>query len=147
MTFRRGHLKLVALAVSCVALGAGISAIASAGAASAPRAGAPGARGGFAMRIFRRSAEGRLVVRTRTAWATVSFERGSVVSLSGRQLTLREGTKAAAYRTVTLTIPTGAAVRVNRRPGTLAQLTPGQRALVVTLPQRTLVVAHTPRTP
>lgn len=150
MTFRRSHLKLFALAASCVAVGVGISAITSAGASTTSHA-RPAAAGrlvrtGRGMRALRRAVEGQLIVKTKSGFAQVSFERGSVTAVNGQQLTLDEGTKTSSYKTVTLTIPAGATVRVNGQPGTLSQVTDGQRAIVVTLPQRTLVIAHTPKT-
>jgi hypothetical protein len=151
MKLRRSHLRLVALAASCIALGAGISAIATAGATTSKAAGKAGSARAFGLKgkvakILKRTAEGQLVVQTKTGWATVTFERGTVVSVSGQQLTLNEGTKTATYKTVTLTIPANARVRVNHQLATLSQLTAGQRATVLTLPKRTLVIAHTPKT-
>src|SRR4051812_49116255 len=36
---------------------------------------------------------------------TVTFDRGTVESVSGDQLTIKEGTPKATYKTITLTIP------------------------------------------
>ncbi|HWF54298.1 MAG TPA: hypothetical protein VG223_06725 [Solirubrobacteraceae bacterium] len=145
------HTKLLILAVSCIALGVGIGAIASAGAStpsqSHPAAKAGLRRGGRGIRILRRTVAGQLIVKTKSGYAPVTFERGSVTAVNGQQLTLNEGTKKSVYKTVTLTIPAGATVRDNGRAATLSQLTSGQRAIVVTLPARTLVIAHTPKTP
>ena len=63
----------------------------------------------------------------------------------GQQLTIREETKAATYKTVTLTIPSSAKVRDNGKSASLSQLTQGQRVGVVQGPKRTPVVARTPR--
>ena len=89
---------------------------------------------------------GDLVVPTKTGFAKATLDRGFVQSVSGTQLTLREGTKTSTYKTVTLTIPAGARVRDNRQAATLSDLKPGQRALVLQGPKRTLVVAHDVRT-
>jgi hypothetical protein len=148
MTFIRRNLKLIGVAVSCAAIGAGASAIASAGAAStgsqAASAHPARARVG-APRALRRAVHGDLVVATKTGFASVTFDRGSIQSVSGQQLTLREGTKTATYKSVTLMIPTGALVRDNGHKSTLSALKQGQRALVLDGPKRTLVIAHDTR--
>ncbi|HZU39737.1 MAG TPA: hypothetical protein VE992_01725, partial [Solirubrobacteraceae bacterium] len=87
---------------------------------------------------------GELVVATRQGFKTIVLDRGFVDSVSGNALVIREGTRKATYRTLTLTIPAGARVIDNRQPATLSQLTPGEHVLVVQGPQRTLVVARTP---
>ena len=114
------------------AVGAGASAIATAGAAGTPtrqhahcgqwrprRARLPGARSS-GVRV-----QGDLVVATKSGFATVTFNRGFVESVNGSQLTIREGTKKATYKTVTLTIPAGAKVRDNGQSASLSQLTAG----------------------
>ncbi len=160
MKFLRGHLKLVTVAAACVAIGAAGSAIATAGAASggtrsttattaaarARRAGA-GARGAGARTLERRAVHADVIVATKSGFATVTIDRGVVQSVSGQQLTIREGTKKATYKTVTLTIPSSAKVRDNRRASTLSALTAGQRASVVQAPKGTWVTARTARTP
>ena len=73
---------------------------------------------------------------TRNGFATVTFNRGFVQSVNGRQLTIREGTKAATYKTVTPTIPSSAKVRDNGESASLSQLTQGQRVGVVQGPKR-----------
>lgn len=152
MSFIKTHLRLLTVAVCCVAAGAGASAIATAGASTAgshdsgPSAARAATRthgplGRFAVRAV----QGAMVVHTKTGFADVTFERGTVDSVTGRQLTLTEGRPKAAYRRVTLTIPSNAVVRDNRHKATLAAVKPGQRVLVVRAPKRTLVAAHTPR--
>lgn len=145
----RRYWKLGALALSCTAIGAGASLVANAGAAAS--AGSAGAthrtveriRGLGTRALLRRAVEGDVVVATkRGKFATVTFARGTVASLSGQQLTIAEGTKKATYRTVTLTIPTTARVRVDRRLGALSSLTPGQRVIVIQTPERTRVLAR-----
>jgi hypothetical protein len=153
---RRSRLQLIVLAASCVAIGAGISAITSAGAATSTAAAAHGgkaagahrrAKAGGARRAMRRAVHAQLVVATKSGFANISFDRGSVESVSGQRLTLREGTRTKTYQTVTLTIPANARVRINRKPATLSQLTAGQRVLVLQLPRRTVVSAHKAKTP
>lgn len=148
MTHIRSHARLLLVAVCCAAAGAGASVIATAGAATGNSGhharGVRVARARRLRRLAARTVHGTLVVRTRTGFATVTFDRGKVDSVNGRQLTLTEGTPKATYRTVTLTIPANARVRDNRQKTTLSQVKPGQRALVVFAPKRTFVIAHTP---
>src|ERR1700722_15325017 len=82
MTSIRKHSRLLVVAVCCVALGAGVSAIASAGAATGgaakgsagakSSAAAKRARGGGVGRFAARAVSGDVVVRTKTGFATVS---------------------------------------------------------------------------
>ena len=152
MTFLRKHIKLVMIGATCAAAGVGAGAIATAGAtgtsgttgasatpvASGHAAAALGARRALA----RRAIQGDVVVATRSGFATVTFNRGFVASVNGRQLTIREGTKAATYKDVTLTIPTGAKVRDNGQAASLSRLTTGQRVGVVQGPKITHVIAR-----
>jgi hypothetical protein len=148
MRFLRKHATLIGVAVACAAAGAAVSAIASAGAKSGAggqprfghgRAGRLGAR-----KLLRRAVHGQIVVATRMGFRTITFDRGSVQSVGGRQLTLKEGTKRATYKTVTLTIPAAARVRDDRHLASLSDVKKGQRALVIQAPMRTLVIARTP---
>ncbi|MGH3417414.1 MAG: hypothetical protein ACRDSS_13170 [Actinocrinis sp.] len=95
--------------------------------------------------MLRRTVHGDFVVHTKTGFATVTFDRGTLQSVSGSTLTITEGTAKATYRTVTLTVPANVRVRDDRQRGTLSDLKMGQRVLVLIAPQRALVVAHTPR--
>ena len=70
------------------------------------------------------------MVRTPDGFATVTFERGKVDSVSGQQLTITEGTPKASYKTVTVTVPTNAVVRDNRQKASLSDVKAGQRVLV-----------------
>ncbi len=143
MSLIRRNLKLIAVAATCAGIGAGVSAIASAGAAttSQPKS----ARPALGLGAVRRAVSGDLVVATKTGFATVTFERGMVKSVSGQELTLAQGTRARTYKTVTLTIPANAKVRDNGKSTTLANVAVGQRAIVVRGPKLTHVIAHTPR--
>ncbi|MGA2011206.1 MAG: hypothetical protein ABSH51_11875 [Solirubrobacteraceae bacterium] len=147
MSHLRTHSRLLVVAVSCLALGAGAGAIASAGAATGSTASTPAghARLGPLRRFAARAVQGTAVIHTAHGFVTVSWNRGTVKSVDGQQLTLVEGTPKAAYRTVTLTIPAGAVVRDNRSTASLSALAPGERAIVVVAPKRTLVIARTPR--
>jgi hypothetical protein len=96
----------------------------------------------LARRPFAGAVQGSLVVHTKSGFATVTFERGVVNSVSANQLTMTERTKRASYKTVTLTIPSNAIVRVNRQKATLSQLKSGQHVTVVNAPKRTFVIAR-----
>lgn len=146
------HYKLIALGAACAALGVGVSAITSAGAAtpaSSTTTVASGAIGshhlrkGLARRVLGGAVQGDLVVHGKSGFATVMFERGTVDSVSGQQLTLTEATPKATYKQVTLTIPANARVRDNRMKATLSELKAGQRVTVIQAPKRTLVIART----
>ena len=146
MSLVNRHAKILAVAVSCLGVGAGASAIAGAGASTpstqspAPAAKAA-ARKGWP-RELRRAVHGEFVIHTKKGFETVTLDRGVVESVSGDVLTLREGTKAATYKTVTLTIAANARVRNNRQRSTLATLKAGERAQVIQGPARTLVVGR-----
>ncbi len=161
MTYLRKHLKLITVAAAGVAIGAAGSAIATAGAAStgtttattgssganSTNAKAARARGAGVRALERRTVQANVVVATKTGFATVTIDRGFVQSVSGQQLTIREGTKKTTYKTVALTIPSNAKVRDNRQASTLSSLTAGQRVAVVQAPQRTWVIARSAPTP
>ncbi|MGH2870507.1 MAG: hypothetical protein ACRDNK_23425 [Solirubrobacteraceae bacterium] len=150
MPFLRRHSQIALVAICCVALGAGASAIASAGATtgkSTSRAHTFGAhQHGHGLRSFaRRAVHADLVVATKHGFVTVTVDRGHVASVSGRQVTLIEGTRKQTYKTITLTIPSTAKVRDDRHAASLSALRSGQRVIVITAPHRTLVIARTPR--
>jgi hypothetical protein len=155
MKFARRHYKLLIVAAACTAIGASASAIATAGAAStntstnssttsataSPKA--HGAGGLLSARaLARRAVHADAVVATRSGFVTVTLDRGFVQSVSGQQLTIREGTKKATYKTVTLTIPSNAKVREDRRTSSLSALTAGQPVWVLQGPNATRVIAR-----
>jgi hypothetical protein len=145
-------MKLLTIGAACAALGAGASAIATAGAAGtsttttatsgATSAHPAAARAAARRTILRRAVQGSVVVASKNGFGTVTFSRGFVQSVSGQQLTIREGTKKATYKSVTLTIPAGAKVRDNGKSASLSQLSAGQRVGVVQGPKRTWVIAR-----
>jgi hypothetical protein len=150
MKFLRRHARLISVAAACAALGAGVSAIATAGASttgnSAPgKAALAGGRRLGGRRLLLRAVHGDLVVRTRSGFTNVTFDRGFVQSVAGQQLTLREGTKRATYKTVTVTLPTSAVVRDNGQGASLSAVKDGQHVIVLQAPMRTFVIARTPR--
>jgi hypothetical protein len=149
MSSIRRHSRLLLLSICCVAIGAGVSAIASAGAttssASSPSAAKHAKAGRGGLRRLARAVQGSAVVRTKDGFSTVTFERGKVGSVSGNRLTIIEGTPKATYKTVTVTVPAGAVVRDDRQKASLSEVKAGQRVLVVTAPKRTFVIARTPK--
>jgi hypothetical protein len=155
----RKHWRLGTVAVCCAAVGAGASAIANAGASTSGGSSSSGSSGssvttqhahragGERRTLLRRAVSGNVVVATKSGYATVKFDRGTVKSVSGQRLTLAEGRgKKAPYRTATITIPSTARVRNDRHQATLADVKPGQRATVLQTPKRTVVLTRTPRT-
>ena len=151
MSFMRKHLKLLTIGAVCAGAGVGAGAIATAGAAgtstTTPNTAAASAtqtavKARVRRGLARRSVQGDVVVATRNGFATVTFNRGFVQSVNGRQLTIREGTKAATYKIVTLTIPANAKVRDNGQTATLSQLAAGQRVGVLEGPKVTHVIAR-----
>lgn len=146
------HWRLLSVAVACLALGAGASAIASAGAdpakpsASSDQHGAAQIhRVGHRGRLLRRAVAGEIVVRTKDGFGTVSLERGTIDEISGSRLTIAEGTRRASYRSVTVTIPADARIRDDGIRTGLSSVKAGERVLVITAPQRTFVIARTPK--
>jgi hypothetical protein len=145
----RQNWKFGALAVSCMIIGAGAGAsmIGSAGAAttSSSAAKATHAHAGLrlrARRLLGRTVHGDFVLATKQGFVTVTVDRGRVQSVNGQQLTLTEGTKTQTYKTVTLTIPSNAKIRDNRKLVSLRDVKQGQRAMVVQAPQHTWVIAR-----
>lgn len=145
-------MRLGAVGVTCAALGAGAGVLTSAGAAPSKPA-AKAAHGGKAgkhrgkrgaARLLRRAVHVSAVVPTDrgSRFATATFDRGTVTAVGGDSITLREGTRAKAYRSVTLTIPSGARVRDNGRRAKLSDISTGERAMVLEAPKRTSVRAH-----
>ena len=83
-----------------------------------------------------------IVPNDKGGFDSVTTDRGSFSSLSGDQLTISEGTKTAAYKTVTLTIPSHATVRRNGEQAKLSGLKAGDSVLVLQSPQGTFVAAR-----
>ncbi len=89
-----------------------------------------------------------VVPRRDDTFATVTFDRGKVVSLSGRELQVREGTRDATYETVTLTIPEDAVIRIkdgDRDPDQLSDLQAGDKVAVWQSSRKTVVTGRTGR--
>lgn len=150
--------KLAAVALSCAAIGAAAAVVGSASSPSTTAAAASPAKHNHpAVRRFLRNHPGirrgllsvrravhaeAVVPKADGTFATWTYDRGKVLSVSGSDLTITEGTAKATYKTVTLTIPSGARVRVNGRKADLSALKAGQKVQVVQTPKLTLVAAH-----
>ena len=144
---KRSLIRTGAVGLTCAAVGAGAGVIGSASGASPAAAGSVRAhiasytpRAGRGLRALRRAVHVDAVVPGAAGtFQTITYDRGVLQSVGANQLTLREGTKRATYRSVTLTIPSGATVRLNRAPAQLSQLQPGDRVRVLAGPKRTVV--------
>jgi hypothetical protein len=82
------------------------------------------------------------VVPTRAGdFTTVTYDRGTVLSVSGGDLEIREGTADSTYKTVLLNIPSDAKVRRGHDEAALSDLEAGDRVLVISTAKRTIVLA------
>ncbi len=143
-------IKFAAVGAACAAIGASAGILGTSAASTPSTASASAAPAGPHVRhargALRRAVHADAVVPAKNGqFVQLTLDRGTVQSVSGQQLTIAEGTKTHTYKTVTLTIPTGAIVRDDRHAAQLSDVKPGQRVAVVQRPGRTLVVAHTPR--
>jgi hypothetical protein len=147
---RRNLIRTCAVGLTCTAVGAGAGILGSASAAPSAATSAANAAKPANARIARlgrlralvRSVHAEVVVPTAGGgFATATYDRGFVETVSATQLTLREGTQTATYQTVTLTIPGNATIRLDRAPAQLSQLKPGDRVRVLSGPKHTRVAA------
>src|SRR3954447_14133923 len=131
-------LRTIIVAALCGVIGAG------AGIAGA------GAHQGHGKKHFNRGfhlgggpVHAELVVPTRQGgFQTVTLDRGTVESVSGDQLTVKEGTRKATYKTITLTVPPSAKIRRNGDAASLSDLQAGDLVSVVTTGDKTFVKAR-----
>jgi hypothetical protein len=147
---RRNLIRTCAVGLTCTAVGAGAGILGSASAAPSVANATKPANARIAelgsLRALRRSVHAEVVVPTAGGgFATVTYDRGFIETVSPTQLTLREGTKTATYQSVTRTIPSTATIRLDRAPAQLSQLKAGDRVGVLSGPKRTLVVAFDPQ--
>jgi hypothetical protein len=136
-------MRTVGVAALCAALGTA-GGIASSGAASSTskkanstRQGPPGGPpGGHAVH------EDAVVLnKAGTAFINATEDSGSVVSVSGDQLTIKEGTKSVTYKTLTLTIPSGTTIKRNGSTAQLSELKAGDHVHVTKSSDGTTVFA------
>ncbi len=169
---RTTKIKGAALLAACVTAGAiaGITGAAaspstksSGSSSSAPTSPAPGRfwrhlRGPLAAIGIGPAVHETAVVLNKagTGFITATVDSGTVQSISGDQLTIKEGVGNVTYKTVTLTIPSGATVFRNFASSSLSALRSGDRVRVEQSSEGTNIVAiasnfaptfHGPRTP
>jgi hypothetical protein len=89
------------------------------------RPGPPGMRGGPPVH-----AEVVVLNKAKDGFITVTNDSGTVESVSGDQLTIKQGTKNVEYKTITLTIPSGAEVKRNFADAQLSDLKAGDHVHV-----------------
>ncbi len=139
---RTNLIRTCAVGLTCAAVGAGAGILDSASGASSAAAGKAKSGAKAGSRGLRAAVHADAVVPVRGGgFAAATYDRGFVASISGNDLTLREGTKKATYKTVTLSIPVGATVRLDRQPAQLADLRAGDRVRVLHGPNRTRIAA------
>ena len=136
------------VAVACAALGAAAGIAGSAAAPSKSHTGPAGAGHAGRFGMFRGRHGGpihsTLVVPNAagTAFETVTQDGGKVVSVSGDQLKVTEGTPKLTYRTVALTIPSTATVDRNDTKAALSSLQAGDHVIVMQRAEGTFVRAE-----
>jgi len=74
-----------------------------------------------------------------TAYITQTEDSGTVVSVTGDQLVITEGTKSVTYKTVTLTIPSGATISRNGATAALSTFVAGDHVRVTSSSDATTV--------
>ncbi len=151
---KRKLAKIGGVVALCGALGAGGAYVGSAASPSSSSAaagkakpsGKHGGKRGGRMGPLGRAVHAEAIVPIKGGkFATVTVDRGAVEKVEGGQLTLKEGTRQASYKTVTVDVPSDAVVRINRRPGKLSDVKAGQRATVVHGAKKTRVLVHDAR--
>jgi hypothetical protein len=151
-------LKAVATGAACVVVGAAAGIV---GASAAPTAKSKTAKpalpqkraAGRAFGLRHRDAgdlgpavHASVVVLNKagTGFITATEDSGTVQSVSGDQLTIKEAVGSVVYKTVTLTIPSGATISRNFSSAALSALKSGDRARVVQSSEGTDVMAVDP---
>lgn len=128
-------------AAVCAVLGAGVGVAASAATPLHSNASARGSRhsaktasavswgGWFGTKV---PGHGDLVVLNKagTGYITETIDHGTLTGVSGDHLTIREGTSSMPYKTITVTIPTGATVQRAGNSATLSALKTGDVVVV-----------------
>lgn len=146
-------MKTGAVLLSGVALGGAVGFAASASGASTGHVKAHKEQPEHRARAASKSSRARLlhavsltavVPDGRGHFSTLSIDRGTLTSVSGDQLTLKEGRRRFTYKTVTISLPSDATIRLSRQPSSLSALAAGDRVEVVQGPKRTSVIARPP---
>jgi hypothetical protein len=86
-----------------------------------------------------------VVPKTGGGFETVSIDSGTLASVSGNTLTIDESYSGQSYKTVTLTIPSGATIDRNFSSATLSDLKNGDHVSVATSSSGTHVTAWDPQ--
>jgi hypothetical protein len=138
------RIRLAVVGTLCAAIGAGAGIAGStANSGKTARSSRSGADPRFE---FHRGppvhAEAVVPNRAGTGFVTVTEDAGRVESVSGDQITLKEGTRTLTYKTVTLTIPSNAKVYRNFATAQLSDLKSGDRAHVSSSSDGTVVFAN-----
>ena len=138
----------VALISAAAGAAAGITGGTAATTNKSARAGAAAAHGGWGLRGGPPLGHGFAVHEVAVVlnkagdgFITVTSDSGALQSVSGDQLTLKEAVGSVAYRTVTLTIPSGATVIRNFKTASLSDLRAGDRVRVSSSTEGTTVLA------
>jgi len=86
---------------------------------------------------------GVVLDKAKTAFVTQTSDRGTIESVdaSAGTITIVEGTKSVAYKTVTVTIPSGATVSLDGKSSALGALVKGDRVSVSSSSDGTFVMA------
>ena len=104
--------------------------------AQRPHRGGPGGPGGPAVHE-----ESVVLNKAGTAFITRTEDSGTVQSVSGSDVTIKEGTDTVAYKTVTISVPSGATVIRNGKTATTADLQAGDRVHIEQSSDGALVLA------
>ena len=139
-------LKVAAVGGACTAIGAGAGILGTSAASTTSRSSSNQTQKAHHRHIrglLGRAVHADAIVGTKGGqFVQVTLDRGAVQSVSGQQLTIAEGTRKHTYKTMTLTVPSGAVVRDNRQAAQLSDLKAGQMVVVVQGPKKTRVLAH-----
>ncbi len=140
------RIRMAAIGALCAAVGAGAGI-----AGSTAKSGSKSARSSRSSAAdprppFHRGppvhAEEVVLNQAGTGFITATEDSGTVDSLSGDRLTIKEGTKTVAYKTVMLTIPANAKVYRNFAAAQLSDLKSGDRVHVSSSSDGTVVFAN-----
>jgi hypothetical protein len=134
----------IVVGVICVALTAGgiaATAAARSGHSASTAQNHAGKRAGEPGHGFAVHAEEVVLNKAGTAFITETEDSGTVSSVSGDQLTIKEGTATVTYKTVTLTIPSDATIYRNGAKAALSDVKAGDHVRVSSSSDGTTVVA------
>jgi hypothetical protein len=102
-----------------------------------------GPAGGFFLGGFPVHADQVILDKAGTGYITQTVDDGTLSSVSSDQLSVTEAIKSVAYKTVTLTIPTGATIALDGNTASVSDLRSGDFVLVRQSADGTSVSAQT----